>query len=238
MCLACLSQGEPKVSMQTMKLLGYLKKINNFPIENTELTQGIMVKYRTVISNLIDRYEELKVESQSAPKEDLAALERLKKLEEDLLKANIEGSTAKEDGAKVYRMLELFKSKYTKLVEDKARQAQELIKSETQKLAISKTLIDLKLEYSEMNEKQEEEKYLLETQKMNAKNQVSDLEIKLADTKEQLEGERGWEERDKRETHEVNTTTNSNSTKSTTTFQLRSPKSTRLCTIRRRPSSL
>jgi len=193
MCLGCIAQGEPKVSIQTMKLLGYLKKIQSYPVENDEITQGILVKYRTVIGNLIDSYEALKVESQSAPKEDLAALERLKKLEEDLLKEKIGSTTAKEDGAKVYRMLELFKSKYTKLVEDKARQAQELIKSEEQKLAISKTLIDLKLQYSEMNEKQEEEKYLLETQKMNAKNQVSDLEIKLADTKEQLETSRAKE---------------------------------------------
>mmetsp|Transcript_5213 Transcript_5213/g.11029 ORF Transcript_5213/g.11029 Transcript_5213/m.11029 type:complete len:1105 (+) Transcript_5213:190-3504(+) len=187
MCLACIAQGEPKVSIQTMKLMGYMKKINNYPIENSELTQGVMMKYRTVIGNLIDRCEELKVESQAQPKEDAAAVERLKKLEEDLLKTQIDSSTAKEDGAKVYKMLELFKSKYIKLVEDKAKQAQELILSETQKLEISKTLIDLKLEYSELNEKHEEEKYVLTTQNYNAKNQVSDLEIKLADTKVQLD---------------------------------------------------
>jgi hypothetical protein len=79
-------------------------------------------------------------------------------LEESLLKANHEGSTAKEDGAKVYRMLELFKAKYSKLVEDKARQAEELILSEEQKLEISKALLDLKLEFSEANEKFQNEK--------------------------------------------------------------------------------
>jgi hypothetical protein len=62
MCLGTLCQGEPEVSSKTMKLLSQFKKINNYPIENTELTQGIMIKYRTAISNLLDRIEELKVE--------------------------------------------------------------------------------------------------------------------------------------------------------------------------------
>ena len=138
MCLAALCQGEPEVSNKTLKLLSLFKKITSYPVENTELTQGILMKYRTSVANLLDRIEELKIEQAAAPKEDKAALERLKELEEKLLNANIEGSTAKEDGAKVYRMLELFKAKYSKLVEDKANQAQELIKSEEEKLGISR----------------------------------------------------------------------------------------------------
>ncbi|GMH56015.1 hypothetical protein TL16_g02040 [Triparma laevis f. inornata] len=145
MCLACIAQGEPKVSIQTMKLLGYLKKVNSYPVENDELTQGILVKYRTVISSLIDSYEELKVESQSAPKEDPQALERLKKLEEDLLKANIDGTVAKEDGAKVYRMLELFKSKYTKLEEEKYL-------LETQKMNAKNKCSDLEIKLADTKE--------------------------------------------------------------------------------------
>lgn len=168
MCLGTLCQGEPEVSSKTMKLLSHFKKINNYPIENTELTQGIMIKYRTAISNLLDRIEELKVEHAAAPKEDKAALERLKMLEESLLKANHEGSIAKEDGSKVYRMLELFKAKYSKLVEDKARQAEELILSEEQKLEISKALLDLKLEFSEANEKFQNEKVRMSTSLLHA----------------------------------------------------------------------
>jgi len=182
LCLATLCQGEPEVSSKTMKLLSHFKKINNYPIENTELTQGIMIKYRTAISNLLDRIEELKVEHAAAPKEDKAALERLKMLEESLLKSNHEGATAQEDGAKVYRMLELFKAKYSKLVEDKAKQAEELILSEEQKLEISKALLDLKLEFSEANEKFQNEKYALELKASNKETQLQDTQIKLTDT--------------------------------------------------------
>jgi len=193
-CLGTLCQGEPEVSSKTMKLLSNFKKINNYPIENTELTQGIMIKYRTAISNLLDRIEELKVEHAAAPKEDKAAIERLKMLEESLLKANHEGTTAKEDGAKVYRMLELFKAKYSKLVEDKAKQAEELILSEEQKLEISKALLDLKLEFSEANEKFQNEKYALELKASNKETQLQDTQIKLTDTMNLLKDSQTAEE--------------------------------------------
>ena len=111
-----------------------------------------MVKYRTVIGMLLDRVEEVRAMKSAPTEADNALLTRLKDLEKTLLEANIESTTAKEDGAKVYKMLELFKAKYSKLVEMKANQAKQLILSEEQKLEISKALLDLKMENSEMTE--------------------------------------------------------------------------------------
>jgi len=187
MAIACIAQGDPKVSKETMNLLKLMRKMTHYPIENSELTQGIMVKYRTAIATLLDRVEEIKAMKVQPTGTDNAVLERIKDLEKMLLEANIEATTAKEDGAKVYKMLELFKAKYSKIVEMKAEQAKELIRSEEQTLEISKALLELKLENSEMTEKFETEKYEITTNMLNAKNEVSDLEIKLADTKDVLE---------------------------------------------------
>jgi len=100
--------------------------------------------------------------------------------------ANISSSTASEDGTKCFKMLELFKAKYSKLVADKAMQARELILSEEQKLHISKALIEVKMANGEMAEKFETEKFEITNAMMNAKTEVSDLDIKLRDVEDQL----------------------------------------------------
>jgi hypothetical protein len=156
--LACLAQGQAKASKETMKLLSLLKKTQHYPSQSVEFLKGNLMKYRAKLGQLLDRIEELKAESEQPRAEDEANLLRLKQLEEDLLKANLDSSTSQEDGIKCYKMLELFKAKYSKLVEDKAKQARELILSEEQKLEISKALIELKLANSEMAEKFETEK--------------------------------------------------------------------------------
>jgi len=127
MGMACLTQGESKTTKETMKLLSYFRKMSNYPMEANEMLLGVLMKYRSSVVQLLDRIEEMKVKSSKPKAEDEAALQRLKNVEAELLKAQISGSTAQEDGTKCFKMLELFKAKYAKVVEDKAKQARELI---------------------------------------------------------------------------------------------------------------
>ena len=186
LCVACVAQGSPKVTKETLGVAKLFRKMVHYPLENSEIAQGLLAKYRSAIAALLDRVEGMKVASGQPREGDAAITQRLQELETVLVKAGAEASTAKEDGAKVYKMLELFKAKYAKLVEDKARQAAELIASEEQKLEISKALLEAKLKASEVAEAFETEKYEITTAMLNAKNEVSDLDIKLHDNKSLL----------------------------------------------------
>ena len=57
-------------------------------------------------------------------------------------------------------MLELFKAKYMRVVEEKSGRDEALIESEQQKLAVARALLDLRLEYSQIQEQFENDKYV------------------------------------------------------------------------------
>ena len=107
--------------------------------------------------------------------------ERLRSLEHQLTTAQLDCNTAKEDGVKVYKVLELFKAKYTQLVDEKATQAKELIEAEEAKLSVARALLDIKMEHGQQTEKFEGEKYELKSELLTAKNEICELEIKLQD---------------------------------------------------------
>ena len=98
MGIACLTQGSPKVSKETMKLLGYFRKMSNYPMANSEFMQGVLMKYRAGVANLLDRIEELRVESTQPKAEDEATLKRLRNLEQELLQVSTFSDAARDDG--------------------------------------------------------------------------------------------------------------------------------------------
>ena len=81
----------------------------------------------------------------------------------------------------MYKVLELFKAKYTQLVDEKATQAKELIEAEEAKLSVARALLDIKMEHGQQTEKFEGEKYELKSELLTAKNEICELEIKLQD---------------------------------------------------------
>ncbi|CAN0004803.1 unnamed protein product, partial [Ectocarpus sp. 6 AP-2014] len=108
--------------------------------------------------------------------------QRMRALEGQVLQARMESNESKEDAAKVYKMLELFKAKYVKLVETKSSQSMELISAEEGKLAVSRSLLDLKLEHSKLLERFESDRYALTTDLLAAKNEVVELEMGLQES--------------------------------------------------------
>jgi len=98
MGIACLTQGSPKVSKETMKLLGYFRRMSNYSMANSEFMQGILMKYGGGGANLLDRIEELRVESTQPKAEDEATLKRLRNLEQELLQVSTFSDAARDDG--------------------------------------------------------------------------------------------------------------------------------------------
>jgi len=103
MGFACLKQGSPKVSKETMKLLGYFRRMSNYSMANSEFMQGILMKYGGGGANLLDRIEELRVESTQPKEKDEATLKRLRNLEQKLLQVSAFEDAARDDGRRARR---------------------------------------------------------------------------------------------------------------------------------------
>ncbi|KAK7231053.1 hypothetical protein SO694_00076056 [Aureococcus anophagefferens] len=81
-----------------------------------------------------------------------ALRERLGALERALASSQETAATAREDSVKVYKVLELFKAKYTALADHKAKLAKDLIVAEQAKLEVARALVDAKLRASDVDE--------------------------------------------------------------------------------------
>ncbi|CAM9664103.1 unnamed protein product, partial [Discosporangium mesarthrocarpum] len=181
--------------MATMSLVSHLQSSMHYPVANTELIQarqqggkgglgGLVMKYRLLLLNFIEVGAGGR--GNRARADGAAEGQRMRILEGQLLQARLEGNEFKEDAAKVYKMLELFKGKYMKLVEDKANQSRELITAEEGKLEVTRLLLDLKLEHSKLVEKFEGEKYVVASELLAAKNAVVELEMRLQESDAKL----------------------------------------------------
>ena len=150
--LGILSNGEPRASRKTMEILESLSRSVHFPIgghELTEMVQGLLIKYRSMVLQLQDELENGAPIGDKAPE---ISEKTIRDMQQEMARALSERNMAKDDCARLYEMMELLKGKYQSLTDQKNEQAQELIKSEEEKLSIARALVELKLEYSQLRE--------------------------------------------------------------------------------------
>ncbi|CAM9397167.1 unnamed protein product, partial [Hapterophycus canaliculatus] len=187
--IVCLSRSDTiKVNTTTMAVIQNLQAAMHYPVANTELIQarkraagGLVLKYQYMLANSLGG-RGVVGGGRGAGADGAVNAQRMRALEGQVLQAKMESNESKEDAAKVYKMLELFKAKYVKLVETKSSQSMELIAAEESKLAVSRSLLDLKLEHSKLLEKFESDRYALTTDLLAAKNEVVDLEMGLQES--------------------------------------------------------
>eukprot|EP00903_Cladosiphon_okamuranus_P012440 g11653.t1 len=180
--IACLSRSDTiKVNTTTWAMIQNLQAAMHYPVANTELIQGVVLKYQFMLANALGG-RGIVGGGRGAGADGAVNAQRMRALEGQVLQAKMESNESKEDAAKVYKMLELFKAKYVKLVETKSSQSMELISAEEGKLAVSRSLLDLKLEHSKLLEKFESDRYALTTDLLAAKNEVVELEMGLQES--------------------------------------------------------
>ena len=176
--LGILCTGEPAVSRKTLEVIGALTSAVHYPIggrELTEILQGLLCKYRSLVLQLQD---EILNGKPIGEKEEFTT-EKILQIQRDLAVAIMERNVAKEDGARLFEMMELIKAKYSTIVKEKGAQSQELIKAEEDKLSIARALVELKLQYSQLQEKAEKDKFDLTSALLTAKNEYFDLDAQL-----------------------------------------------------------
>lgn len=179
--LGMLAHNEPLNSRSTLAIMGALSKAVHYPIsskEFTEVLQGLLCKYRSLILQLEDEIDNgAPIGASASP---AVITEKLvNNLQAELSKATLDKNTALQDTARLYEMMELLKAKYKTLLEQKNQQAMDLIRSEEEKMTISRALVELKLQHSQMQEQFEKEKYELTTSAMHNKNDLYDLDAQL-----------------------------------------------------------
>jgi len=177
--LGVITGGEPAVSRKTLELIGSLNTAIHFPVggrELTEVLQGLLTKYRSLILQLQDEIQNGAPIGEKAP--DIT-MEKVNKLQADMAAAILERNTAIEDRSKIFEMMEMLKAKYNTILSEKKAQAQELIKSEEDKLSIARALVELKLEYSQLQEEAEKEKFAALSELVAARNAVVDLDAQI-----------------------------------------------------------
>ena len=114
--------------------------------------------------------------------EDLPALAmRRRRLEQELAEAQLQSATARDDLSKVYKVLELFKQKYSELATAKAEAAKQVIAAEQARLEMSRALLTTKTEASKVGELREVERYRAESELLAANDAKADLETRLDD---------------------------------------------------------
>lgn len=188
LAVGTIAQGEPLASRKTMEILDALSKSVHFPIgglELTEMVQGLLVKYRSMVLQLQDELEN------GAPIGEKAAEvseKTIRDMQQEMAKALNERNIAKDDCARLYEMMELLKTKYQTLTDQKNEQSEELIKSEEEKLTIARALVELKLEHSQLRESIEKERFELNSQNIASKEQVKALEDKNETSEKELTG--------------------------------------------------
>ena len=107
-----------------------------------------------------------------------ALRERLGALERALASSQETAATAREDSVKVYKVLELFKAKYTALADHKAKLAKDLIVAEQAKLEVARALVDAKLRASDVDEAKARDAFGRESEVLAAKDEAAELGVR------------------------------------------------------------
>lgn len=188
---ALLHPGEAEVSRKSMELIEKLGSARHYPIasrEMTDLVQGLLIKFRAMVIQLQDELNNggfvLHTDSQQETKEQIQA--KIAGLQQSVAESNLQQQLARDDCAKLFEMLELMKEKYASLMEQNAKQAEELIKAEEDKISMARALVEIKLMYNDLQEDCEKEKFDSSSTILANKNEVFELDATVQDLKEKL----------------------------------------------------
>jgi hypothetical protein len=116
--------------------------IQNFPIENNNRTVGLMGKMRLQVQKLSQLAQSYAFQRGYDPDKEEAHL-RITELESKLVQTNVNYLKAKDLSDRLAQRMEQQKDRFNGLVKDKVKLQEELIRSETEKLKVSKKLIEV-----------------------------------------------------------------------------------------------
>jgi hypothetical protein len=173
----CIVNLSPNVetSRITLQYSQLLRAIRNFPIINDDRTNGLLRKYKIRLQHLKQEYELAELNVASRVSRSTVELERqLAALQDKLGVADADRTTQLEEKRKLYSMYMEFRNKFGVLVETKTKLQADLIKSEEERLAVSKLLIDMQIERTDDKDALAQEKYKFETRLLHLESEAAE----------------------------------------------------------------
>lgn len=212
--LGLLAHGEPLVTRKTLEVIGKsvlcasfcsssstfneLPNVNagalsnalHYPIGGRELTdvlQGLLGKYRSMLMQLQDELLNRTALNQGSVEHEMTLEKQLLQLQRDLAEGLKEKNLAIEDRERVYEMAELLKAKFATLMGEKLAQSGDLAQSREDNVVLARTLMDKNLELSNFKEKTEKDIFDLAGQLMAARNHIGELDANIEELHAEVE---------------------------------------------------
>ena len=170
--IMCLRYGDTLGSRVTLKLMEMLRQINNYPIQITGPTIGLLRKYR---QEAIRAFENL--QAAIGNKVDGLALNSLNN-EKDFIEANIKMLNMAKQNEALSQTVARLREQYNQLVAKKDAVEADLIASEEEKLQIAKNLIEFQIENTKLLEAIQNEKYDANNKLVGQENEILALNIR------------------------------------------------------------
>ena len=164
--------GDYKRTSTTLGFMNMAKNIVNYPIINDGKTIGLLRKFRSEIIQLLN----VGGHRGGANSDDYNL--KIADLEKRLIEDNLDKLKGTDERQRLGGKLNELREKYNELVRSKAELQAELIKSEEEKLEISKALVELQIENTRLLEILQNEKYDANNRLLNAENDLVGAGIK------------------------------------------------------------
>eukprot|EP00762_Andalucia_godoyi_P002903 ANDGO_04084.mRNA.1 hypothetical protein AMSG_08035 len=158
----------------------------SFPIPITLVVAAALSLFRKDVK-MFSNFSNASTSASSQEGADILNQQRMHELEGRLIKINLERSKLAEENDKILKRMEDFKGKLAKLVEEKNRLSTDLISAEEEKLQLSKSLIDLKMQAGNTTQAFEAEKYDLLTRMIELENSKTESIAKCRELEEEIQ---------------------------------------------------
>ncbi|EAS00321.3 kinesin motor catalytic domain protein (macronuclear) [Tetrahymena thermophila SB210] len=181
----CLKNGDPKGSSYTLNMMKRVSNIQNFSIVNDGKAIGLLKRYRAEAiaassNNRLGGYNMPGIEGELGN-------QKLQDLERRLIEKDLDKIRLDEERQRFASKLTEMREKYNQLIRDKGDLQSELIKSEEEKLEVSKALVELQIENTRLMEIIQTEKYESSNKLLNADGELLELKIKEEKALEQIQ---------------------------------------------------
>lgn len=172
----CLKNGDPKGSSYTLNMMKRVSSIYNFGIVNDSKAIGLLKRYR---AEAIAASSNSRMGGLNMPGIDgELGSQKLQDLERRLIEKDLDKIRLDEERQRFASKLTEMREKYNQLIRDKGDLQSELIKSEEEKLEVSKALVELQIENTRLMEIIQTEKYESSNKLLNADSDLLELKIK------------------------------------------------------------
>lgn len=171
LAIFCLQNGDIKNSELVLEYMKYVQKISNYPVVNDSRQIGLLRRYRAELIYLNGQL------SLHGPGSVEAYSSHISELEKQLIDNNLEKLKFIEQRSQLTERIRDLKESYNKIVKEKVDLVNQLIDSEEQNLIISKALVEMKIENTQLIQKKEMSEVDVKDKVLYAESQVLEANI-------------------------------------------------------------